>query len=92
MREEDERVPFTCGISFGNEKRVHELRRIWYKVLEFAIYGINGEDSVFADVRVAMLETRPTSGDKRFEEFYVSGDFLEEPQGRTTDIFIWMLL
>jgi len=36
---------------------VHELRRIWYKVFEFAIYGVDGEDSVLADVRVAMLET-----------------------------------
>jgi len=55
--EEDERVPFTCGIGFGNEKGVHELRCIWYKVFKLAIYGVNGEDSVLADVRVAMLET-----------------------------------
>jgi len=57
VSEEDERVPFTCGIGFCNEKRVHELRCIWYKVFKFAMYGVNGEDSVLADVRVAMLET-----------------------------------
>ena len=50
MGEENEGVAFAGGVALGNEERVHELRSVGYKVFEFAVDGIQGENRVFADV------------------------------------------
>jgi hypothetical protein len=57
MGKEDESVPFACRIRFGNEEGVHELRCIWYKMLEFVVNGVKSKHRVFVDVGMAVLET-----------------------------------
>lgn len=50
-------------------------------MLELAVDGVDGEDSVFADVRLPVLQAGTAGGDKRFEELGVFEDFLEEAEG-----------
>lgn len=61
-------------------------------MLELAVDGVYCEYGVFADVAVAMLETRTAGGDERFEQLGLLGNLLQEPEGRAADVFIGMLL
>lgn len=69
VRQEHKRVPLARRIGFGSEECLNELRCIGNEVLEFAVDSIDGENGVFANVRMPMLQTRSADGDERFEEF-----------------------
>jgi hypothetical protein len=71
---------------------LHQLWSVGYQIFEFSINGVDGENGIFANVGVTMLKTGTAGWDKRFEQFGVLGNFLEEPEGGATDIFVWVLL
>lgn len=50
MSEENEGVALAGGVALGNEERIHELCGVGYKVFEFTVDGIQGENCVFAHV------------------------------------------
>ena len=57
-----------------------------------AVDAVDGEDGIFADVGVSVLEAGAAGGDERLEELGVTGDLLEEAEGRAADVFIGVLL
>lgn len=50
VSKEDERVPLACCIRFSGEESFNEFRRVRYEVFEFPIDGIDGKDSVLANI------------------------------------------
>ena len=71
---------------------MHELGGVRDEVLKFAVDGVDGKHGVLADVRVPVLQAGAASGDERFEEFGVFGDFLEEAEGCAADVLVGVLL
>lgn len=92
MSQKHESIALTRRVGFCSEEGKHELGSIGYKVLKFAVDGIEGEDRVFANIRMSMFQTRAASGYEGFEEFLVLRYLLEEPQAGATDIFVGVLL
>jgi hypothetical protein len=61
-------------------------------VLELAVDGIDGKDSVLADVGVAVFKARATCRYERFKKFGILGNFLQKSECSAAYIFVWMLL
>ena len=90
--EEDERIAFARGVALRREEGVDELCGVGDEVLELAVDRVHGEYSVLAHIRVSVFEACTAGGDEGFKEFGILGDLLEETEGCTTNVFVWMLL
>jgi hypothetical protein len=55
MGQKHECITLAGRVAFGSEEGGHELGSIGYKVFEFAVDGIEGEDRVFANIRMTMF-------------------------------------
>lgn len=92
LREEYESVALASCVRLGREERLDEFRRVGDEVLKFAVDRVHGEYGVLAHIRVSVFEACAAGGDEGFEEFGILRDLLEETEGCTTDVFVWMLL
>jgi hypothetical protein len=61
-------------------------------MLEFAVDGIDGENSVLADVGVAVFKARATCRYERFKKFGILGNFLQKSECCAAYILVGMLL
>lgn len=50
MRQEHECVSLACRIRLGSQESLHQLWRIWDKMLELAVNSIHCEDGVLANI------------------------------------------
>jgi hypothetical protein len=92
VREENKRVTLAGRIGLCRKESLHELRGIRDEVLKFSIDGVDGEDGVFANVGVTVLEARTAGWNEGFEELCIFCDFLEETEGCATDVLVGVLL
>ena len=92
VRQENECVAFACRVGLGGEERLDQLGCVGYEVLEFLVYGIDGEYGVLAHIRVSVLEAGATDGDEGLKNFDVFRDLLQESECCASYVFVWMLL
>jgi hypothetical protein len=66
VSQEHKCIALACSIRLGRQEGLHEFGGIRDKVFKLAVDGVYGEDGVFANVGVTMLEAGTTDGDEGF--------------------------
>jgi hypothetical protein len=77
--------------TYSGQECVQQLGCIWDQVLVVLEDGVHGKDSILPHKRVPVFQAGPDSRYQGLKELRLS-DLLQEPQGRSSNVLVGMLL